>query len=273
MMLVMGFDSWRRYLFNLMSNVPNLQPLRKQQLRSNTHRADVDRMTSMQREIADSFYEVRVLKEEAYKENMYMSPHHAQPRKAVRPFHRLVAEQSEKNKRDKYSRERLQKEIKNERLISERRDDNIAKAMLPKGQHGQRKKSRSMSGFFTMLRPISAAWSSEKIHDRMMKPRTLQELDFEPAGKPSLVLSLANAQVQDYVNNQRSFIMRLRTEDGGLYYLQALEQHDATRWLTVLQETSSSYARRRLTYQGKSEPTEVGAPSFNPTTKHPNPGE
>lgn len=227
----------------------------------------------MQREIADSFYELRVLREEAHKENMQMSPHQPQPRKGARPFQRLVGEQNEKNKRDKYARERLNKEIKNERLISERRDDNIAKAMLPKGQHGQRKKSRSMSGFFTILRPISAAWSSDKIHDKMMKPRTLQELDFEPAGKPSLVLNLANSQVQDFVNNQRSFVMRLRTEDGGLYYLQALEHHDAARWLSVLQETSSNYARRRLTYQGKSDPSDVGAPSFNATTKHPNPGE
>lgn len=267
---LINFDK-RRYLFNLMSNVPSLQPLRKQLLRSNTHRADVDRMTSMQREIADSFYDLRVLKEEAYKENTQVSPLHAQQRKAVRPFHRLVMEQVEKNKRDKYSRERLHKEIKNERLISERRDDNIAKAMHPKGGHGQRKKSRSMSGFFTMLRPISAAWSGEKIHDKILKPRTLQELDFEPAGKPSLVLGLANAQVQDYVNNTRSFVMRLRTEDGGLYYLQALEQHDVTRWLGVIQETSTNYARRRLTYQGRSEPAEVGAPSFNQTTKHPNP--
>ncbi|KAG9088684.1 rho GTPase-activating protein [Ceratobasidium sp. UAMH 11750] len=190
---LVNFDK-RRYLFNLISNAPNLQPLRRQQLRSNTHRADVDRMTSMQREIADSFYELRVLREEAHKENIQNLQPHAQPRKLVRPFHRTVAEQLEKNKRDKYARERLQKELKAERLVSERREDNIAKAMLPKGQHGQRKKSRSMSGFFTMLRPISAAWSSEKVP---MKPRTLQELDFEPTGKPSWVLNLAGAQVQE----------------------------------------------------------------------------
>ncbi|CAE6480833.1 unnamed protein product [Rhizoctonia solani] len=268
---LLNFDK-RRYLFNLMSNVPNLQPLRKQQLRSNTHRADVDRMTNMQREVSELFYEARVIKEEAHKENTHTTPHHAPPRKIVRPFHRLVAEQHEKNRRDKYARERLQKELKNERLISERRDDNIAKAMLPKGGHGQRKKSRSMSGFFTMLRPISSAWSGDKFQDKMMKPRTLQELDFEPSGKPSIVLNVANAQVQDFVNSQRSFVMRLRTEDGALYYLQALDHHDATRWLTVLQDTSSTYARRRLTYQaGKSDPVEAGAPSFNTTTKHPNP--
>ncbi|CAE7194218.1 unnamed protein product [Rhizoctonia solani] len=268
---LLNFDK-RRYLFNLMSNVPNLQPLRKQQLRSNTHRADVDRMTNMQRELSELYYEARVIKEEAYKENAHTAPHHAPPRKVVRPFHKLVAEQNEKTRRDKYARERLQKEIKNERLISERRDDNIAKAMLPKGGHGQRKKSRSMSGFFTMLRPISSAWSGDKFHDKMMKPRTLQELDFEPSGKPSIVLNVANAQVQDFVNSQRSFVMRLRTEDGALYYLQALDHHDATRWLAVLQETSSTYARRRLTYQaGKSDPAEAGAPSFNATTKHPNP--
>ncbi|KDN42365.1 hypothetical protein RSAG8_06856, partial [Rhizoctonia solani AG-8 WAC10335] len=279
-----------------MSNVPNLQPLRKQQLRSNTHRADVDRMTNMQREVSELYYEARVIKEEAHKENTHAAPHHAPPRKIVRPFHRLVAEQHEKNRRDKYARERLQKEIKNERLISERRDDNIAKAMLPKGGHGQRKKSRSMSGFFTMLRPISSAWSGDKFHDKVMKPRTLQELDFEPSGKPSIVLNVANAQVQDFdfVNSQRSFVMRLRTEDGALYYLQALDHHDAARWLAVLQETSSTYARRRLTYQagksdpaeagastyarrrltyqaGKSDPAEAGAPSFNTASKHPNP--
>ncbi|CAE6383766.1 unnamed protein product [Rhizoctonia solani] len=264
---LLNFDK-RRYLFNLMSNVPNLQPLRKQQLRSNTHRADVDRMTNMQREVSESYYEPRAIKEEAYRENMQSSPHHAPPRKVVRPFHRLIAEQNEKNRRDKYARERLQKEIKNERLISERRDDNINKAMLPKGGHGQRKKSRSMSGFFTMLRPISSAWAG----DKMTKPRTLQELDFEPTGKPSVVLNVANAQVQDAVNNHRSFVIRLRTEDGVLFYLQALDHHDATRWLNVLQETSSTYARRRLTYQaGKTDAPEAGAPSFNTTTKHPNP--
>ncbi|CCO34478.1 GTPase-activating protein BEM2/IPL2 AltName: Full=Bud emergence protein 2 [Rhizoctonia solani AG-1 IB] len=268
---LLNFDK-RRYLFNLMSNVPNLQPLRKQQIRSNTHRADVDRMTNMQREVSELYYEPRAIKEEAYKENMQSSPHHPPPRKVVRPFHRLIAEQNEKNRRDKYARERLQKEIKNERLISERRDDSISKAMLPKGGHGQRKKSRSMSGFFTMLRPISSAWAGDKFQDKMVKPRTLQELDFEPTGKPSVVINVANAQVQDAVNNHRSFVMRLRTEDGVLFYLQALDQHDATRWLNVLQETSSTYARRRLTYQaGKSDGPEPGAPSFNATTKHPNP--
>ncbi|CAE6515386.1 unnamed protein product [Rhizoctonia solani] len=268
---LLNFDK-RRYLFNLMSNVPNLQPGRKQQLRSNTHRADVDRMTNMQREVAELYYEARVIREEAHKENTHTAPHHAPPRKIIRPFHRLVIEQNEKNRRDKYARERLQKEIRNERLITERRDDNIAKAMLPKGGHGQRKKSRSMSGFFTMLRPISSAWSGDKFHDKMMKPRTLQELDFEPTGKPSIVLNVANAQVQDFVNNHRSFIMRLRTEDGALYYLQALDHHEAARWLAVLQETSLTYAKRRLTYQaGKSDPAEAGAPSFNTTTKHPNP--
>ncbi|KAG9092063.1 rho GTPase-activating protein [Ceratobasidium sp. 370] len=244
-------------------------PLRRQQLRSNTHRADVDRMTSMQREIADSFYELRVLREEAHKENIQNLQLHAQPRKFVRPFHRTVVEQIEKNKRDKYARERLQKELKAERLVSERREDNIAKAMQPKGQHGQRKKSRSMSGFFTMLRPISAAWSSEKVS---MKPRTLQELDFEPTGKPSWVLNLAGAQVQDFVNKQRSFLLRLRTEDGGLYYLQAMEQQDMNAWLSRMQETSTNYARRRLTYQGnKSEPGEAGTPGWKPSAKHPNP--
>ncbi|KAF8749816.1 GTPase-activator protein for Rho-like GTPases [Rhizoctonia solani] len=268
---LLNFDK-RRYLFNLMSNVPNLQPLRKQQMRSNTHRADVDRMTNMQREVSESYYEPRVIREEAYRENMQSSPHHAPPRKAVRPFHRLVAEQNEKNRRDKYARERLQKEIKNEKMISGRRDDNINKAMLPKGGHGQRKKSRSMSGFFTMLRPISSAWSGDKFQDKIMKPRTLQELDFEPTGKPSVVVNVASAQVQDAVNTHRSFVMRLRTEDGVLFYLQALDHHDATRWLNVLQETSSTYARRRLTYQGgKSDALEAGVPSFNTTTKHPNP--
>ncbi|KAG8780421.1 rho GTPase-activating protein [Ceratobasidium sp. 428] len=266
---LVNFDK-RRYLFNLISNAPNLQPLRKQQLRSNTHRADVDRMTSMQREIADSFYELRVLREEAHKENTMSSPLHAQPRKITKPFHRTVLEQMEKNKRDRYARERLQKEMKAERLVSERREDNIAKAMIfPKGQHGQRKKSRSMSGFFTMLRPISSAWSSEKVP---MKPRTLQELDFEPTGKPSWVLNLAGAQAQEFVNKHRSFLLRLRTEDGGMYYLQAMEQRDMDTWLSRMQETSTNYARRRLTYQGsKPEAGEAGTPGYKPSTKHPNP--
>ncbi|QRW12962.1 breakpoint cluster region [Ceratobasidium sp. AG-Ba] len=264
---LVNFDK-RRYLFNLISNAPNLQPLRRQQLRSNTHRADVDRMTSMQREIADSYFELRVLREEAHKENM-SSPLHSQPRKFSRPFQRLVMEQADKNKRDKYARERLQKEMKAERLVSERREDNITKAMFPKGQHGQRKKSRSMSGFFTMLRPISAAWSSGKIP---MEPRTLEELDFEPTGKPSWVLNLAGAQVQDFVNKQRSFLIRVRTEDGGLYYLQAMDQSDESAWLGKMQDTSSTFAARRLTYQGvKPEPGETGAPGWKPSVKHPNP--
>ncbi|KAG9127010.1 rho GTPase-activating protein [Ceratobasidium sp. 392] len=265
---LVNFDK-RRYLFNLISNAPNLQPLRKQQLRSNTHRADVDRMTSMQREIADSFYELRVLREEAHKENSQSTPLHAQPRKLTRPFHRTVLEQMEKNKRDRYARERLQKEMKAERLVSERREDNIAKAMFPKGQHGQRKKSRSMSGFFTMLRPISSAWSSGKVP---MEPRTLQELDFEPTGKPSWVLNLAGAQSQEYVNKLRSFLIRLRTEDGGVYYLQAMEQQDMNTWLSRMQETSTNFARRRLTYQGnKPDAGEAGTPGYKPSTKHPNP--
>ncbi|QRW25524.1 breakpoint cluster region [Rhizoctonia solani] len=131
-----------------------------------------------------------------------------------------------------------------------RRDDNINKAMLPKGGHGQRKKNRSMSGFFTMLRPISSAWSGDKFQDKIMKPRTLQELDFEPTGKPSVVVNVASAQVQDAVNTHRSFVMRLRTEDG-----------DKLDLRTTAVDVSG----------GEIGCTEAGVPSFNTTTKHPNP--
>lgn len=80
--------------------------------------------------------------------------------------------------------------------------------------------------------------------------RSPAELDFTPANKPALVLSVAEAQVAQFINNERSFTFQLDTEDGGHFLLQAQNKKDMVQWINKINHVAKTAAKRRLTYMG-----------------------
>ena len=161
-------------------------------------------------------------------------------KKAIRPFHKVVAIQIEKNRRDKNLRIRLQREKLQEQSEIERRDDLLNKAMRPRKQplpivQKQNRNKKSMSAFLSFMRPISSAFGAE-IPQPLGLKRTPSELDFPSTSKPSLVLSVMDAQVSQFINNERSYTFQLDTDDGGHYLLQAMTKREMNKWL----ETSVS---------------------------------
>lgn len=179
----------------------------------------------------------------------------ASAKKVARPFQRVVAAQIEKNRRDKNLRSRLQKEKLHEQTRNEKRDDLLNKAMRPRkpgtNVPKQHRNKKSMSAFLHFMRPISSAFGAEIPHLPGVR-KTPSELDFTPSGKPSLVLSLMDAQVAQFINNERSFTFQLDTEDGGHYLLQAMNKRDMQKWIDVINRCTKMAAKRRLTYLGNS---------------------
>lgn len=161
--------------------------------------------------------------------------------------------QQDKIKRDKYLRERLFKEKRQEQLRYERREEDINRAMEVRkanfaAQKQQHRSKKSMSAFFRVMRPISTALIGES---GPTQKRTLAELDFKTAPtKPNLVLSLIDAHVVSYINNERSFTFQVDTEDGGHYLMQAMSRPELNKWLAAINNAIHSYAERRLTYMG-----------------------
>lgn len=177
-------------------------------------------------------------------------------KKATRPFHKLVAVQIEKNRRDKSLRSRIQKEKLQEQTKNERRDDLLNKAMRPRkpissAQKQHRNKKSMSSAFLSFMRPISSAFVSDSPQQLTLR-RTASQLDFATSGKPSLVLSILDAQVAQFINNERSYIFQLDTEDGGHYLLQATTKREMTKWLETISRVTQNAAQRRLTYLGNS---------------------
>lgn len=100
------------------------------------------------------------------------------------------------------------------------------------------------------MRPISTAFGVE-VQTTGIK-RTASELDFTPSGKPTVVLSLVESRVAQFINNERSFTIRLDTEDGGLYVLQATNKREMMKWMESISKIATMAAKRRLTYLGNS---------------------
>ncbi|KAF8179301.1 Rho GTPase activation protein [Mycena galopus ATCC 62051] len=121
----------------------------------------------------------------------------------------------------------------------------------PQQKHQRSKKS--MSAFLHFMRPISSAFTNETVHAPAVK-RTAEELDFVPAGKPSLVVSLVEAHVAQFINNDRSFTFQLDTEDGRHYLLHALNKQEMRKWLDTIHRVTQTAAKRRLTYLGNPKP-------------------
>ncbi|KAJ7631847.1 rho GTPase activating protein 22 [Mycena polygramma] len=247
---LINFDK-RRHLCNLIISA-----------RKGNHREDVTRkafecLNNMEKGVWLLQFDLRGIREEAQREGSSgpgSSP--AAARRAVRPFQKTISQQIEKNRRDRLLRARLQKERVQEQTKNEKREDLLNKAMRkqpPTPQQKHQRSKKSMSAFLHFMRPISSAFGNESVHAPGVK-RTAEELDFVPSGKPSLVISLVEARVAQFINNDRSFTFQLDTEDGGHYLLQAVNKREMARWLETINRVTQTAAKRRLTYLGNPKP-------------------
>lgn len=211
-------------------------------------RRDFDRLNRIEAALADVQFDLRLLREDAYREVAQGSASRKQPR----PFQTLVAAQQEKNKRDRSFRDKLSREKRQEQHRQDKREEYLNKAMHPRRPHPtplkQHRNKKSMSSaFFQFMRPISSAFTSETTST---VKRTPAELDFAPSHKPAMVLNVVDARVSQFINNERSFTFQLDTEDGGQYLLQALDKADMKKWTDTIERVSKMAAKRRLTYLG-----------------------
>lgn len=214
-------------------------------------RRDFDRLNRVEAELSDVHFDLRLIREDAYREAAQISS--SLIRKQPRPFQVLVSYQQEKNKRDRSLRDRLSREKRQEQQRQDKREEYLNRAMNPRRPHPpptkQHRNKKSMSSaFLQFMRPISSAFSSDTLSTPVK--RTPVELDFVPSHKPAMVLNIADAQVVQFINNERSFTFQLDTEDGGHYLLQAIDKADMKKWIETIERVSKTAAKRRLTYLG-----------------------
>lgn len=239
-----------RSLHTLISTTSGIS--RKRQ-RRHLDRRDFERLNTIEKEVSSIQFDLRLIREEAYREAT--SAGSLGYKKPQRPFQYLVSLQQEKNKRDRHLRDRLSREKRQEQQRNDRREEYLNKAMNTRRQPAivqkQHRNKKSMSSaFFQFMRPISSAFSSETLAMPGVK-RTPAELDFVPSHKPTLVLSVVDARVAQFVNNERSFTFQLDTEDGGHYLLQTISKAEMKKWMDTVQHVSTIAAKRRLTYLGQ----------------------
>lgn len=223
-------------------------------------RSDFERLNKIEQEFSNLPIDLKALREEALYEaaSAGITPMSSK-RSQIRPFQRTVLMQQEKLKRDKFMRERLQKEKRHAQQRLDRKEDDLNRAMDTRnhlqssGPKHQRSK-RSMSALFSLMRPISTAFTSESSIPIRRSPA---ELDFVPSQKPSLVLSLVDSRIATFINNERSFTFQLDTEDGGHYLLQALSRNDMSEWIETINTSIRTHAQRRLTYMGPGDSSQL----------------
>ena len=252
-----------RHLCNLISKSSSLTSGRKNIYSDESNRRGFERLNNIEKEVLTLQFDHRGIKEEAVREaaNPGMNGGTLSTKKAIRPFHKVVAIQIEKNRRDKNLRIRLQREKLQEQSKIERRDDLLNKAMRPRKQplsivQKQNRNKKSMSAFLSFMRPISSAFGAE-IPQPVCLKRTPSELDFPSTSKPSLVLSVMDAQVAQFINNERSYTFQLDTDDGGHYLLQAMTKREMNKWLETISRVTKMAAKRRLTYLGHSPKPQI----------------
>ncbi|KAF5374674.1 hypothetical protein D9615_008986 [Tricholomella constricta] len=247
---LVNFDK-RRHLCNLIDKAPALPALRRRMQPDELNRRGFERLNNVEKEVFLLQFDHRGIKDEAAREASQSSMGTPSGRKLSRPFHRLVIAQQEKSRRDKNLRSRLQKEKLYEQSRNERRDDLLNRAMRPRkpSTQKQHRNKKSMSAFLHFMRPISSAFGADIPQSPGVK-KTAAELEFVPSGKPSLVLSLVDARVAQFINNERSFTFQLNTEDGGHYLLQAISKREMTKWIETISRVTKMAAKRRLTYLG-----------------------
>ncbi|KAI0352013.1 hypothetical protein OH77DRAFT_829733 [Trametes cingulata] len=242
----------RRTLQTLLTSVAGAAAGRRQRRRENDRR-DFERLNNMEKELGTIHFDMRSIREDAYREAALAgSP---AGKRGQRPFQTLVTQQQEKNRRDRLWRDRLSKEKRQEQMRHDRREEQLNRAMHQRRQNPvmpkQHRNKKSMSSaFFQLMRPISSAFTSDTLSGSPAK-RTPAELDFAPSHKPSLVLSVVGARVAQFINNERSFVFQIDSEDGGHYLLQAASQQEMRKWTETIERVSKMTAKRRLTYLGQ----------------------
>lgn len=235
----------------------------------------------MQREVFQTPLDLRTLKDEANRELAQPTAHNPVSKRSVRPFQRITVMQQEKLKFDKNLRDRLSKEKRIEQQKSDKREHDINRAMkqkasAPAGQKHDRGRKSMSSAFFKVVRPLSTAFYYEKSHETPRIRRTASELDFTPANKTTLVINVADARVAPFINDQRSFVFQLDTEDGGHYLLQAMSANDMSAWTKAIIKIARSTAQKRLTYLGSPNHSPLFDIQEEPSTtssRHLNSGE
>jgi hypothetical protein len=165
------FLSVSRHLCNLISKSSSLTSGRKNIYSDESNRRGFDRLNNIEKEVLTLQFDHRGIKEEAVREaaaslGMNGGGGGLSTKKAIRPFHKVVAIQIEKNRRDRNLRIRLQREKLQEQSKIERRDDLLNKAMRPRKQslsivQKQNRNKKSMSAFLSFMRPISSAFGAE----------------------------------------------------------------------------------------------------------------
>ncbi|KAF9231969.1 hypothetical protein BU15DRAFT_90776 [Melanogaster broomeanus] len=201
-----------RHLCDLILNTPTLVSGRSRSM-EDVDRKDFERLNNIEKEMSVLHFDHRGIKDEAQREALQAQISRFRIGEEDCPaFQRLVMLQHEKNKRDKYLHDRLSKDKKLEQQRIERRDEYLNK----------------------LMRPISSAFT-DNTHTLTGK-RSPAELDFSPSGKPSLVISVVDAKVAQFINNERSQVSR----------------QEMAKWIDTINKVSSIAAKRRLTYLGNS---------------------
>ncbi|KAI8978267.1 hypothetical protein BD414DRAFT_421946 [Trametes punicea] len=253
--ILINFEK-RRSLQTLLASVSATAAGRRQRRRENDRR-DFERLNNMEKELGTVHFDMRAIREDAYREAAQVSG--TPGKRGQRPFQTLVTQQQEKNRRDRIWRDRLSKEKRQEQMRHDRREEQLNKAMHQRRQNPvmpkQHRNKKSMSSaFFQLMRPISSAFTSDTLSaggGGNPSKRSPAELDFAPTHKPSLVLSVVGARVAQFINNERSFVFQIDSEDGGHYLLQAPSQQEMRKWTETIERVAKITAKRRLTYLGQ----------------------
>ncbi len=248
-----------RHLGNLINKISRIPSHRKLPSEEAIRRG-FERLNNLEKEVAVVQLDYRRIRDEAAREasnpGMNSAP---STKKFIRPFSKIVTIQIEKNRRDKNLRTRLQREKLQEQTRNERRDDILNKAMRPRKPvatpQKQHRNKKSMSAFLNFMRPISSAFGADTL--QILPKRSASELDFRTTGKPTLVLSVMDAKITQFINTERSYTFQLDTEDGGHYLLQALNKRDMNKWLETICRVTNTVAKRRLTYLGNSPKPQI----------------
>jgi len=262
----------------LINKSASLPTARKTIYSDEATRRGFERLNNIEKEVLRLQFDPRGIKDEAAREAASSGPNGVPAsKKTVRPFQKLVAAQIEKNRRDKNLRTRLQREKQQEQTKNERRDDMLNRAMKKPVTHPPKvnRNKKSMSALFNFMRPISSAFGADT-QPLAGHKRSASELDFVPSGKPAIVVSLMDAQVAQFINNERSYTFQLDTEDGGHYLLQAISKKEMNKWLESISKVTRNAAKRRLTYLGNSPKPQLADhihhPVSAPSSKDPNAG-
>lgn len=225
--------SKRRWIFNTIRNALAIHPAQRDS--SNAVLVQMEkRLTGW------GSWSLRVLRDVAYGEGYKTS-------KSVKPFSRLVAQQQEKVRRDKTTRDLVTKGQKLEQQGRLQREKEVAKAM----DKSISVRTRRMTSLFRVSRPLSTAVTSPPLPALPTSPslHALQSLqDWVPTSKPYLVLTLSGVEVQPYDNTQRSFVFEMATEDGQCSLFQATNVDEFNSWLNHFRRSGTQIAFRRATF-------------------------